>query len=266
MQNSKLIKVLVVIGSPRKGNTYRICQTFAEKAIALNSSISFEYLFLRDAHIEMCHGCQVCLLQGAEKCPIKDDIPQILQKLQAADSFILAAPGYNQHVAGIMKNFIDRMSFNCHRPSLYSKNAITITTVGGMGEKPTAKYLTLIATCWGAHVVETLAVKIDYLNNVDDYKKKLDKNIAKLAKNYVNSLNSEKKPVPNLKDLLVFASLREETRFSPHFRKYWEQMGWASADYYYESNINPFSRYLARIMGFIIKKEMSAVFKNKDNT
>lgn len=265
MQNSKKINVLVIIGSPRKGNTYRICQAFAEKVIALNPLISFEYLFLRDAHIEMCRGCQVCLLKGAEQCPIKDDIQQILQKLQTADSFIFAAPGYNQHVAGITKNFIDRMSFNCHSPSLYGKNAFTIATVGGMGEKPTAKYLTLIATCWGAHVVETLTVKIDYLNNVDDYKKKMDKKIAKLALIYVNALNSEEKPVPNCKDLLVFASLREETRFCPYFREYWRQMGWATADYYYESNINPFNRYLARIMGFIIKKEMSAVFKNQNN-
>lgn len=145
----KPIQVLAIVGSPRRGNTYRICQMVAEQVAALHPHVSFEYLLIKDAHIEMCRGCQVCLLKGAEKCPLKDDVPQILQKLQAADGLILAAPGYNQHVPGLMKNWIDRMSFNCHSPSLYGKNALAIATVGGMGHKTTAQYLALIATCWG---------------------------------------------------------------------------------------------------------------------
>lgn len=257
-------QVLTIVGSPRRGNTYCICQAFAEKVTALNPMISFEYLFLKDAHIEMCRGCQVCLLKGAEKCPLKDDIPQIVRKLNTADSFILAAPGYNQHAAGIMKNFIDRLSFNCHSPSLYGKNALTIATVGGMGEKTTAKYLTLIATCWGAHVVGALSVQMDYRNNVDSYREKTERNIARLAQAYVKSLTSDEKPIPNYQDLLVFASLREETRFSPHFREHWKQMGWADSDYYYyDARINPISRLLARIIGSIIRKKMSSVFKDK---
>ncbi|MDM8554654.1 flavodoxin family protein [Desulfococcaceae bacterium HSG7] len=256
-------QILTIIGSPRKGNTYRICQAFAEKVTKIDPTISFEYLFLKNEHIKMCRGCQLCLFKGAAKCPLKDDIPQISHKLKMADSFILAAPGYNQHVPGIMKNFIDRLSFNCHSPSLYGKNALIVTTVGGVGEKPTSKYLTLIATCWGAHVAGALNVKIDYQKNVDSYKAKTEKNITRLAQTYVKALASDEKPAPNYHDLLVFASLREETRFSPHFRELWKQMGWADSDYYYDAKINPISRLFARIMGFIIKREMSAVLKDK---
>ena len=91
----------------------------------------------------------------------------------------------------------------------------------------------------------------------------MERNSARLAHTYVKALNSGEKPIPNYQDLLVFASLREETRFSPHFREHWKQMGWVDADYYYDAKINLFSRYLARMMGFIIKKEMAAVFKNQ---
>ncbi len=243
-----------------------ICQTFTEKVNQIDPalSFSFEYLFLKDAHIEMCLGCQACLRKGAEKCPLKDDITQIVHKLKAADSFILAAPGYNQHVAGIMKNFIDRLSFNCHSPSLYGKNALTVTTVGGMGEKPTAKYLSLIATCWGAHVVGALKAQMDYLKHIDSYRAKMDKNITRLARNYVKALASNVKPAPNYQDLMVFASLREETRFSPYFREHWKSMGWADSDYYYDSKINPISRLLARSIAFMIRREMSSFLKDKN--
>lgn len=255
--------VLIIIGSPRRGNTHRICQAFADKVSVLNPMISFEYLFLKDAHIEMCRGCQVCLLKGVKKCPLKDDIPLIIDKLTNADSLILAAPGYNQHVPGIMKNFIDRMSFNCHSSSLYGKTALTIATVGGLGAKQTLKYLTLIARCWGTHVVGSLSVLMDYQNNVTGYKEKAERTITRLAQIYAKALESSEKPVPNYQDLLVFAALREETRFSPYFREYWKEMGWANADYYYSTKINLFNLILARIMGFIIKKEMEAVFKNQ---
>lgn len=99
------------------------------------------------------------------------------------------------------------------------------------------------------------------MHNVKGYQ---EKSIARLARTYVKAIESDEKPVPNYQDMLVFASLREETRFSPHFREHWKRMGWDTADYYYESaKINPFSRYLARIMGFIIKQEVSAVFRNQ---
>lgn len=255
--------VLTIIGSPRKGNTYSIVRNLESGVSAFNPDVSFEYLFLGDMNVEMCRGCQVCLIKGVEKCPLKDDVPNIFEKLRAADGFILAAPGYNQHVPGIMKNFIDRMSFNCHSPSLYGKNALCIATVGGMGAEQTSKYLKLIATCWGAHVAGTLEVKMDYQEHVAGHKGKTDRAVLKLAREYAEALRSAGKPVPSFKDLLVFASLREETRFSPHFREHWKEMGWADSDYYYKSKINPVTLIAARVMGFIVKKEMDAVFKDK---
>lgn len=258
------MKVLCVIGSPRKGNTHRVCEDLAAKVREYNPSVSFDYLMLQDAHVEMCRGCQVCLLRGVEKCPLKDDIPTIVDRLNRAEGYILASPGYNQQVPGLMKNFIDRMSFNCHSPSLYGKRALTITTVGGMGAKPTLNYLTLIATCWGGHVVGSLSVLMDYVNHVPGHKEKAQKRIARMARSYAAALNSTDKPVPNFRDLLVFAALREETRFSPHFREHWEKMGWAHSDYYYEANIPVLRQLAARMMGFIIKKEMDAVFKHAD--
>ena len=257
----KCISVSVIIGSPRKGNTYKFCSEFTEKVSEINPCIRFDFIHLKDYKIEMCRGCHACLLKGVEKCPVKDDVQLIFQKLKSADSFILASPGYNQHVPGIMKNFIDRMSFNCHEPALIGKNAVTVTTVGGMGAEAVSKYLTTIATCWGAHVSQKLVELIDYKNNLESYRRKIVKVVEKTANSYNQDLVSEEKPKPNLYDLMIFASLREETRFSEHFRNIWIEKGWADSDYYYDEGINIFNRIIAKILGFIVRKEMTAVFK-----
>jgi multimeric flavodoxin WrbA/ribosomal protein S18 acetylase RimI-like enzyme len=257
---SKKFNFIVVVGSPRRGSTHGICRSFEEKVRVLCPEIGFEYMMLKEKRIEMCLGCQVCLIKGGEKCPIKDDIPEIIERLSGADGFIMASPGYNQHVPGIMKNFIDRLSHICHSPILYGKNALVITTVGGMGLKPTMKYLSLMATCWGAHVVDSMGVMTDYLKHVPAYRKKIDSELDVLARKFCSIVTSGKKPAPNLNDLIVFASLREETRFSPHHKEYWERMGWADRDYYYPAAVNPLSILVARVMGFIIRQEMSGVF------
>jgi len=65
--------VLVIMGSPRKmGNSYKIVKRIEEKIRTLGS-IEFSYLFLRDAHLELCRGCWSCLSVGYDRCPLKDD-------------------------------------------------------------------------------------------------------------------------------------------------------------------------------------------------
>jgi multimeric flavodoxin WrbA len=64
MQQNK--KILVIMGSPRKGNTFRACEElrgFLEKELA----VEFEYLWLKDANLQPCRGCLACFAQGEER-------------------------------------------------------------------------------------------------------------------------------------------------------------------------------------------------------
>ena len=66
-------QVLAIIGSPRKmGNSYKIVKRIEERMRTLGD-VEFNYLFLRDAHLELCRGCWSCLSVGDDRCPLKDD-------------------------------------------------------------------------------------------------------------------------------------------------------------------------------------------------
>ncbi|HOI12433.1 MAG TPA: flavodoxin family protein [Methanoculleus sp.] len=104
------MKILVIMGSPRKGNTYQAAQRIEEVMRSLGD-VEFEYLMLRDVGLEPCRGCLTCFTWGEERCPVRDDAPAVGQKLSDADGVIFASPVYGLAVTGLMKTFIDRFSY-----------------------------------------------------------------------------------------------------------------------------------------------------------
>ncbi|MDP3034012.1 MAG: NAD(P)H-dependent oxidoreductase, partial [Methanobacteriaceae archaeon] len=79
------MKILTIMGSPRKrGNTYQATQEL-EKEMQKLGDVKFEYLFLKDAHLEMCRGCFNCVSRGEEFCPLKDDREDIEKRILEAD-------------------------------------------------------------------------------------------------------------------------------------------------------------------------------------
>lgn len=68
----KAMKILVIMGSPRKGNTYRAAKKIEESMQSMGS-VEFEYLMLKDANLSQCRGCYVCIMEGEDHCPCKDD-------------------------------------------------------------------------------------------------------------------------------------------------------------------------------------------------
>ena len=96
------MKVLVIMGSPRKGNTYRAAKRI-EDAMRSHGDVGFEYLMLGDVALAPCRGCMACLEWGEEHCPVRDDAPAVREKLQDADGVIFASPVYGLAVTGQMK-------------------------------------------------------------------------------------------------------------------------------------------------------------------
>lgn len=77
------MKILVIMGSPRKGNTYRATKKI-EKSMQSMGSVEFEYLMLKDTDLSQCRGSFVCFTKGEDHCPCKDDAPVIEQKMHSA--------------------------------------------------------------------------------------------------------------------------------------------------------------------------------------
>jgi len=99
-------KILVLSSSPRKkGNSDLLCDQFLKGAQEMGYHA--EKIFLKDKTINYCIGCGACL-NGRKSCPQKDDMPEVLEKMIAADVIVMATPVYFYTMAAQMKTLIDR--------------------------------------------------------------------------------------------------------------------------------------------------------------
>ena len=99
-------KVLILAGSPRKnGNSAALCQEFARGAKEAGNEV--EIIYLRDKKIGYCVACYYCKDHDGV-CIIKDDMAEILDKMNAADIIVMASPVYFYSIDAQMKALIDR--------------------------------------------------------------------------------------------------------------------------------------------------------------
>ena len=99
-------KVLILSGSPRKGgNSDILCDEFLRGAQEAGNEA--EKIFVRSKKIAPCMACYYCRdHEGA--CAIRDDMAEILDKMQAFDVIVLASPVYFYSIDAQMKAVIDR--------------------------------------------------------------------------------------------------------------------------------------------------------------
>jgi multimeric flavodoxin WrbA len=98
--------VLVLSSSPRKGgNSDILCDQFTIGAQEAGHPV--EKVFLKDKKINYCTGCGICI-DREKRCPLKDDMAEILEKMIAADVIVMATPVYFYTMCGQMKTLIDR--------------------------------------------------------------------------------------------------------------------------------------------------------------
>ena len=99
-------KVLILSGSPRKGgNSDLLCDEFLRGA--KESGNDAEKIFIREKKIAPCSACYYCKDHDGA-CAIKDDMAEVLDKMQAADVIVMASPVYFYSIDAQMKAVIDR--------------------------------------------------------------------------------------------------------------------------------------------------------------
>jgi multimeric flavodoxin WrbA len=119
-----MTKVLLISGSPRKGNTDFILSTIYNK---LDSNK--ELVFLKDKEIKHCIGCLNC--HDKPQCIINDDMTEIRSKLIDADIIVIGTPNYFDNITGLLKDFVDRTHPFYKAESLKGKKLILIMVGGG---------------------------------------------------------------------------------------------------------------------------------------
>lgn len=139
------MKILAIIGSLRKNNTYNVIKKIEKYHKAHTEECEYEYLFLKDMDFQQCRGCFLCISKGESFCPLHDSRDSIIKKIESADSVILASPNYSMNVNWLTKNMIDRFSYNLHRPMYFNKRFFLVITSGNfMGAEHAMKALSVL--------------------------------------------------------------------------------------------------------------------------
>lgn len=109
------MKVVIINGSPRKnGNTAALCKSFAEGLSSAKKGIDIEYVDLYSLQYSGCKSCFGCKrIKGGTygKCIVKDDLHDLLPRIQQADGIVLGSPIYFGDMNGQMKCFLERLLF-----------------------------------------------------------------------------------------------------------------------------------------------------------
>jgi len=230
------VKVLAIIGSPRKGETYQAVRMVEEQMKQIGR-VDFQYLFLKDVHLGQCLGCHACILSGEDRCPLKDDRASLEQQMMDSDGVIFASPVYSLQVTALMKNFLDHFSYLFHRPRFFGKKAMALATGGGRF-KDTLNYLELNARAWGFDPAAKLGVP-HYDGLTPEYRRRTAQAIADAARRLYASIKANRLPSPRLRELIRFRMWKYTVLAYGNKcdGKYWRDRGWLDKDYYYDSKI-----------------------------
>ncbi len=104
-------KIIAVVGTYRKGHTIDNAVDEVLNSAKANGAET-EKIYLIDKNIQYCTNCRVCMETPGEKrgeCPIKDDMNERLDKIDAADGVVLAAPVNCYNVTAVTRTFIERL-------------------------------------------------------------------------------------------------------------------------------------------------------------
>jgi len=102
------MKVIGIVGSPRKHGNTEILTAHALKAIA-EEKLDTELIRLAGLDLKPCNACMVCSKE--ERCSIEDDLFPIYLKMKEADGIILASPVYAGSATALIKALMERTAF-----------------------------------------------------------------------------------------------------------------------------------------------------------
>ena len=105
------MKVIGIVGSPRKGGNTEILTAHTLKAIT-EEGLETELISLAGLDIKPCNACRACAQE--ERCPIEDDLFPIYLKMKEADGIILASPVYYGSATALIKALMERAGHIAH--------------------------------------------------------------------------------------------------------------------------------------------------------
>lgn len=258
------MKILIINGSPRKGNTWKLTNAVKDDllSLSLSENIEFEEIHLKDVNLPFCTGCSLCFRKGHQHCPHSLVTQAIMDKIEDCDGLIFSVTSYQMHVPALTKNLTDHFCYMLHRPRYFNKKGLVISTTGGVGVKRTTQFLAGTVRGWGFNRCYELPVRAvswnDYQLEPNDRKK-----MQKVSRQFYHDLNSKKLYSPKAGVLIPFNLFRgmsqtyaPGTEYETQDGVYWTKMGFQKNTYATGIPI-PIHKKLFGTMFFYLAKIMS---------
>lgn len=252
-----MMKILVIMGTYRKGNCFTITKKVEEyiRQIA-DESVEFNYLNLINSNLEYCRGCFKCFPEGEDICPIQDDHKQIEQQMFDADSIIFVSPVYANAITALMKTFIERFEYLSNRPRFHKKAAMIISTAAASNPDLVLKHLNLTALSWGFNKVIKLGIMTHPLSLEINQRPHIVKKIEKAAAEYYTTVKHSHKLKPSLVNLVVFKLMKKGVYVTKDSHKYFVKnheyfKPYENKRYFFEARINIFAELISSLVAGI---------------
>ncbi len=157
-------KILLISGSPRKGNTDFILEKI-HRALQKSS----ELILLKKQKINHCRGCLSC--DKTNQCIQKDDMRSLLAKLRSTRVIVIGSPNYFDNVPGLLKDFIDRTNPFYETDILKGKKLINIIVGGGKiknSQRVNQQALKYFADCHQLEIIASYFFKALHIGEIKD--------------------------------------------------------------------------------------------------
>jgi len=258
------MKVVVILGSHRKGNTLKTINQIEEKMQSLGN-VEFTYLHLKNVNLKTCIGCFQCIQKGSDICPIKDDKNLILNTLLNSDGVILASPAYNFNVSTMMKNFIDRFAHLGHQPKLFNQHVLLLSTTAGTGAAEVITYLyKYVAKLWGFRSIISIKFLTPPYEKSIKHKNSDTQKIDNISKKFFNKMQSKNNylrfhHVEQFCSLRAIFTMKQMKEAFPADYELYSSL--KDKKYYYDIKVNTLKYSIALIQANILKLLIKTTFK-----
>ena len=238
------MKIVSIVSSCRRnGNTGRIAGLIEKRLLSAadraNLPLEIERIALGHLDIGICQGCRVCFDKGEERCPLKDDLLSVREKIRQADGILAASPVYVEDVNGAMKNWIDRMAFICHRPEFAGKVAYIVTTSGAGSSKHAVNTMKTAFNTWGIKISGQSRFRTGDLMTVEEMEAKHGRAISKAADDLFKAIRDSSPFKPSFYSLVAYRVQKRYWKRTQKYRntvdyQYWKDKGWLedASNYY----------------------------------
>lgn len=255
-ERDDFLNITVIHGSMRKGNTYHLTQAVIAELRAYQDVTVTEF-DVRALDLPFCTSCHQCFTKGENACPHHEKMRALTSSIESCDALMMSGVVYSMHLNAAMKNLIDHLSYYFHRPRLFGKKGMVITTTAGAGEKTVSKYLQSVMGIWGVHPVTNLQCKIQ--SEKFSLTQKQTKILKDSVRDFHFSLLHNTKKSPTFHSIAIYNAFRGMSAvpkpISDFDKKYWRSTG--MADKVYPQKIGFLQALYGNIVFHILKTVMA---------